>query len=93
MLFRSNQKLAPSANNIKKFHVIVGVGNRVPVAAIPGTGNVQKFGTAANGKSLVSVQTVIGSAHKQMLRFLEILILYDTFLLFAIPEGGEKIRK
>ena len=35
-----NQKLAVAAYNIKKFHVIMGMGNGVPVAAVFGAGGV-----------------------------------------------------
>ena len=36
----ADQELTFSANYIKQLHVVVGVGNGVPVAAVFGTGNI-----------------------------------------------------
>lgn len=68
-----DQKLSFSANYIKKLHMVVGMGNRVPVAAIFGAGNIQQFCGAPDGVGQVFVHCIMTSAHG-----------WKTFLLWVI---------
>ena len=50
-----NQELTFATHNEEQFHMIMGVGNGMPVAAVSGTGRVQQFCGASNGKALLPV--------------------------------------
>ena len=84
-----DEKLSLSAHNVKQLRMIMGVGHGVPVAAIAGTGHVQQFCCAANGKGLILIEAVIISANRISPDFLGILILYDKFLLISSVAFGD----
>jgi hypothetical protein len=83
-----DQELPLAAHNEEQFHMIMGMGNRMPVSAISGTGHVQKFRGAANCKGLVFTETVIISAHYILtLYFIDI----DNILCFLAFCKNERL--
>ena len=66
-----NKELPFAAQNIKKFHVVMGMGDRMPISAVHGTGSIQQFGGSANGERMGFIQRVIASAHKNLLKIPE----------------------
>ena len=77
-----DQKLSFAPHNVKKLQVAVGMGHGMPVAAVFGTGYIQQFCGTADCKSLLPVQAVMTSAHKNLPDFMDIDILLH-FLAFC----------
>ena len=81
-----NQKLSFAAYNVKELQVIMGMGYRMPITPILGTGNIQQFCCTTNGKCPFFVQTVMTSAHRNppliYLYFINIDIIYHFIAVF-----------